>query len=103
MKVPGEMESEVAEAGGADKVLKKCFSYRHPGPLLLPKGQAFKDGTTYPSWMSQEEAAYYCRKFSQSGFTGGFNYYRAINLYFSASFTYYFSITRIRYLGLGLF
>ncbi|KMS98975.1 hypothetical protein BVRB_3g067130 [Beta vulgaris subsp. vulgaris] len=79
-QVPGEIESEIAEAGGADKLLRKIFSFRDPGPLMLPKGKAFTDMASYPNWLSQEESSYYVDKFTKSGFTGGLNYYRALNL-----------------------
>ncbi|KNA09071.1 hypothetical protein SOVF_156970 [Spinacia oleracea] len=78
-QVPGEVESEIVEAG-VDKFLRKFYSYRDPGPLFLPNGQAFKDVLPYPNWLSEEEVAYYCHKFTQSGFTGALNYYRALNL-----------------------
>ncbi|KAH9618726.1 hypothetical protein KSS87_005478 [Heliosperma pusillum] len=77
---PGEMEAEVEEAGGADVLLKKIFAYRTPGPLFLPKGQAFDDLPSYPSWLTQADIAYYRDTFTRTGFTGGFNYYRAIQL-----------------------
>ncbi|KAL9237700.1 hypothetical protein vseg_012220 [Gypsophila vaccaria] len=77
---PGEMEAEVAEAGGADSLLRKVFPYRTPGPLFLPKGKAFKDLPSYPTWFTDEDIAYYRDTFNRTGFTGGFNYYRAINL-----------------------
>ncbi|XP_021770670.1 uncharacterized protein LOC110734833 [Chenopodium quinoa] len=80
MKVPGEIESEIAEAGGADKFLRKLFSYRHPGPLMLPKRQAFNNVPPYPNWLYGEDVAYYRDKFTHTSFTGGLNYYRAINL-----------------------
>lgn len=79
-QVPGEMEAEIAEVGGADKLLRKIFPYRNPGPLFLPKGQWYKDLTPYPNWMSEEDVAYYRDTFTKTGFTGGFNYYRALNL-----------------------
>ncbi|GAB2295344.1 hypothetical protein Dimus_029516 [Dionaea muscipula] len=78
-QVPGEIEAEIVEAGGAEKVLRKFFAYRHPGPLYLPKG-ALKDSVPLPEWLTQEDFAYYCKQFEQKGFTGGLNYYRAINL-----------------------
>ncbi|KNA18427.1 hypothetical protein SOVF_070930 [Spinacia oleracea] len=78
---PGEIEDEIAEAGGADKLLRKFFAYRDPGPLFLPKGKAFVDVPPYPPYLSKEEAAYYLDKFTQISFTGGLNYYRALNLY----------------------
>ncbi|GAB4851309.1 hypothetical protein Ancab_030604 [Ancistrocladus abbreviatus] len=79
-QVPGEIEAEIAEAGGAEKALRKFFAYRDPGPLFLPKGEAFKETVPLPAWLPEEEFAYYLNKFNQTGFTGGLNYYRAINL-----------------------
>ncbi|GAB2295194.1 hypothetical protein Dimus_029369 [Dionaea muscipula] len=38
-EVPGEIEAEIVEAVGAEKVLRKFFAYHHPGPIYLPKGQ----------------------------------------------------------------
>ncbi|KAH9616416.1 hypothetical protein KSS87_006599 [Heliosperma pusillum] len=78
-QVPGEIEAEIAEAGGAEKLLRKVYSYRTPGPLMLPKG-ALEDVPPYPDWMSNDEITYYQDKFNQTGFTGGLNYYRALNL-----------------------
>jgi len=79
--VPGEMEAEIAEAGGADSLLRRIFSFRTPGPLSLPKGQWYKDLPPYPSWLPEEEFAYYRDTFNKTGFTGGMNYYCALNLY----------------------
>ncbi|GMH08293.1 hypothetical protein Nepgr_010133 [Nepenthes gracilis] len=79
-QVPGEIEAEIAESGGAEIILRKFFAYRHPGPLFLPKGEVFKVRIPLPEWLTEEEFAYYVSKFNQTGFTGGLNYYRAINL-----------------------
>ncbi|KAL9237701.1 hypothetical protein vseg_012221 [Gypsophila vaccaria] len=79
-QVPGEIEAEIAEAGGADKLLRKVFTYRTPGPLYLPKGKAFEDLPPYPKWLSEDDIAYYRNKFEKTGFTGGVNYYRALHL-----------------------
>ncbi|XP_076939130.1 epoxide hydrolase 2-like [Bidens hawaiensis] len=80
---PGEIEGEFAE-WGTERVLNDFFNYRTPGPLLLPKGIGFgtsrDDALTLPSWLSKEDLAYYTSKFEKTGFTGGLNYYRAINL-----------------------
>lgn len=78
-QVPGEMEAEIAEAGGADTLLRRVYSFRTPGPLFLPKGQWYKDLPPYPSWFPEKEAAYYVDTFNKTGFTGGMNYYRAFN------------------------
>lgn len=80
-QVPGDIEEEIMEAGGAEIFLRKIYSHHSPGPLFLPKGESFNDvPASFPSWMSKEMIAYYCDKFSQTGFTGGLNYYRALNL-----------------------
>ena len=61
---------------------------------MLPKGQPLnKDLPSYPDWLSEQDAAYYSHKFTQTGFTGGLNYYRALNLYvflFLTSFLFNF-------------
>ncbi|XP_041020051.1 epoxide hydrolase A-like [Juglans microcarpa x Juglans regia] len=79
----GEIEAEFGQLGTAT-VLKGIFSTRRPGPPCLPKGNAFGIGpdtsATLPSWLSEEEFSYYATKFDQNGFTGGLNYYRALNL-----------------------
>lgn len=36
-----------------------------------------------PSWLSEEDVGYFVSKFDKEGFTGGLNYYRALNLYVS--------------------
>ncbi|KAL9260396.1 Epoxide hydrolase A-like protein [Drosera capensis] len=78
-QVPGEIEAEIEEAGGPNKVLRKFFAYRHPGPLYLPKG-ALKETVPLPEWLTEEDFAYYCKEFERTGFTGGLNYYRVMNL-----------------------
>jgi hypothetical protein len=35
---------------------------------------------TLPKWLSEEDVNYYATKFEQKGFTGGLNYYRALDL-----------------------
>ncbi|KAI4349937.1 hypothetical protein L6164_010478 [Bauhinia variegata] len=81
---PGKMEAQLAEAGTA-YVLKNIYTTRHTGPPILPKGEygtGFNPDTpeTLPSWLSEEELAYYVAKFEKTGFTGGLNYYRNLNL-----------------------
>lgn len=39
-----------------------------------------------PSWLSEEDVAYYATNFDKTGFTGGLNYYRCMNMY--ASYKY---------------
>ncbi|KAF7146081.1 hypothetical protein RHSIM_Rhsim04G0225200 [Rhododendron simsii] len=80
---PGEIEAEFAEIG-TKRVLRNVFTYRNPGPLFLPKGKGFGDSPDapipLPSWLSEEDLDYYTSKYEQSGFTGGLNYYRALDL-----------------------
>ncbi|XP_057421298.1 uncharacterized protein LOC130715236 isoform X2 [Lotus japonicus] len=81
---PGDIEAEFAEIG-TERVLKEFFTYRTPGPLFLPKGEGFGHPTDspieLPSWLSEEECSYYASKFEKTGFTGGLNYYRNLDLY----------------------
>ncbi|GMP60841.1 hypothetical protein CsSME_00023543 [Camellia sinensis var. sinensis] len=80
---PGEIEAEFAEMG-TKRVLKNFLTYRNPGPLFLPKGKGFGDSPdtpiALPSWLSEEDVDYYATKYEQTGFTGGLNYYRALDL-----------------------
>ncbi|PIA61309.1 hypothetical protein AQUCO_00300685v1 [Aquilegia coerulea] len=78
---PGEMEAEFARVGTAT-VLKKFLTYHNPGPLIIrrDKGFAPDEVITPPSWLSEEDVNFYARKYEQKGFTGGFNYYRALDL-----------------------
>uniref|UniRef100_A0A7N2R111 Epoxide hydrolase n=1 Tax=Quercus lobata TaxID=97700 RepID=A0A7N2R111_QUELO len=81
-RMRGEIEAEIAEIGTAN-VLKTILSIRKPSPPCFPKGNAFGIRTnasiSLPSWLSEEELTYYVTKFDQKGFTGGLNYYLAID------------------------
>ncbi|KAL1807380.1 hypothetical protein ACET3Z_024370 [Daucus carota] len=78
----GEIEAEFSKLG-TKSVLKHFLTYRNPGPLYLPKGKGFGDDSNdpivLPSWLSEEDVDFYATKYEQTGFTGGFNYYRALN------------------------
>ncbi|KAI4332029.1 hypothetical protein L6164_016970 [Bauhinia variegata] len=82
-QTPGEMEAQMAEAG-TPYVLKNILTNRRPDPPILPKGEF---GTGFnpdmpkdlPSWLSEEDLAYYVAKYEKTGFTGGLNYYRNMN------------------------
>ncbi|KAF4393667.1 hypothetical protein G4B88_007653 [Cannabis sativa] len=71
----GEIEGEFAHIG-TQQVLREFFTYRNPGPLMLPKGKGFphsKDSPTpanLPSWLTQQDLDYYTTKFHNKGFTG---------------------------------
>nr|5Y5D_B Chain B, Epoxide hydrolase [Vigna radiata] len=81
---PGEMEAQMAEVG-TEYVLKNILTTRKPGPPIFPKGEY---GTGFnpdmpnslPSWLTQDDLAYYVSKYEKTGFTGPLNYYRNMNL-----------------------
>jgi pimeloyl-ACP methyl ester carboxylesterase len=81
---PGKMEAEIAEVGTA-YVLKNILTTRQTGPPILPKGEfgiGFNPDTfdALPSWLTEDDLAYFASKFEKSGFTGGLNYYRNLNI-----------------------
>ncbi|XP_026444968.1 uncharacterized protein LOC113345407 isoform X2 [Papaver somniferum] len=78
---PGEMEAEFARVG-TETVLRKFLSYHTPAPLKIPRDKGFapEGQPTLPSWLSEEDIQYYTSRYEKSGFTGGFNYYRNINV-----------------------
>ncbi|XP_027115987.1 epoxide hydrolase 3 [Coffea arabica] len=81
---PGDIEAELAQMG-CKNFMKKMLAYRSPGPLFWPKGKGFGDSpdgpVVLPSWLTEEDVDYYASKFDKTGFTGGLNYYRALNLH----------------------
>lgn len=83
LQKPGEAEEEFARAG-TTRILKTFLTLRDPRPLCVPKEIGFggppNTPITLPSWLSEEDVNYYASKFDQKGFTGGLNYYRALDL-----------------------
>uniref|UniRef100_A0A0D9WEJ6 soluble epoxide hydrolase n=1 Tax=Leersia perrieri TaxID=77586 RepID=A0A0D9WEJ6_9ORYZ len=77
---PGAIEAEFARLG-TELVLRKFLAYRTPGPLMTPKSGwgSPDDKVPLPSWITEEDIKYYASKFDNTGFTGGLNYYRALN------------------------
>ncbi|PKI46337.1 hypothetical protein CRG98_033280 [Punica granatum] len=77
------MEAEFAKIG-TRRVLLEFLTYRTPGPLFLTKGNLFGHPTDtpveLPSWLTEEDVDYYASKYEKTGFTRGFNYYRALDL-----------------------
>ncbi|PON88839.1 Epoxide hydrolase-like [Trema orientale] len=76
-----EIEKELASVDAA-KVLKIFHTSADSTPLRIPKGglKSFKVADPLPSWLSEEYINYCATKYSKNGFTGGVNYYRALNL-----------------------
>ncbi|PSS01516.1 Lipid-phosphate phosphatase [Actinidia chinensis var. chinensis] len=80
---PGDIEAEFAQIG-VRRVVEKFLTYRDPAQFRFPKGKGFGDSpdtpVVLPLWLSKEDVDYYASKFEQTGFTGGINYYRAVDL-----------------------
>mgnify|MGYP006268261389 FL=1 len=74
------MEAEFKRLG-TELVLRKFFVDRTAGPLFIPKSGwgSPDDEVPLPSWITEEDIKYYASQFDKSGFTGGLNYYRALN------------------------
>lgn len=71
---------------GSAQVVKFVLTTRETGPPIIPKeGFGYHPNAPQPkplpSWLSEEDVAFYASKFDKSGFTGGLNYYRNFNLY----------------------
>lgn len=80
---PGEAEEEFARVDTA-RLMAKFLTMRDPRPLIVPKEKGFGGSPdtpiTLPPWLSQEDIDYYADKFNKTGFTGGLNYYRVVDL-----------------------
>ncbi|OIV95091.1 hypothetical protein TanjilG_21481 [Lupinus angustifolius] len=79
---PGKIEAEFAKAD-TEEIITTFLTVRKPGPPILPKEGIRSTPNvpnTLPSWLTKEDITYYASKFNKSGFTGGLNYYRNINL-----------------------
>jgi hypothetical protein len=81
---PGKIEDEFAK-GSPELIIKNFLTSRSSGPPILPKEGLLSHPDALstkplPSWLSQEDVAYFGSKFEKTGFTGGLNYYRNLNL-----------------------
>ncbi|KAJ4831544.1 hypothetical protein Tsubulata_039877 [Turnera subulata] len=79
---PGEAERGFAQLG-TTSLFRRFLASRDPTPPSIPKDIGFgaiPDPSSLPSWLTEEDIDYYATKFNQTGFTGGLNYYRNINL-----------------------
>ncbi|KAJ1700073.1 hypothetical protein LUZ63_008585 [Rhynchospora breviuscula] len=52
------------------------------GPISFSKAsmESLMEPTVLPDWLSEEDIEYFATKFQKSGFTGGINYYRCMDL-----------------------
>lgn len=83
MQQSGEVEEEFARVDTA-LLIKKFLTSRNPNLLRVPKEVGFggnpNSKITLPSWLSEEDVNYFANKFKRTGFTGGLNYYRVMDL-----------------------
>uniref|UniRef100_A0ACD5VNA5 Uncharacterized protein n=1 Tax=Avena sativa TaxID=4498 RepID=A0ACD5VNA5_AVESA len=80
---PGVAEAEFALYDMRYK-FKAILGMRKADPIIISKGKTFfesldSDGTL-PAWLSEEDISYYADKFEKTGFTGGLNFYRCMDL-----------------------
>ena len=64
-------------------VIKKFLLINHGDVLVAPSGIEIIDHMETPSlppWITEDELQAYADKFQETGFTGGLNYYRAMDL-----------------------
>ena len=83
MQEPGQAEEDFAQMDTA-RIIRKFLTSRNPKPPCIPKELGFRglpDNPNLPSWLSENDINYYAGKFNQTGFTGGLNYYRCLDLY----------------------
>ncbi|XP_022153648.1 uncharacterized protein LOC111021100 [Momordica charantia] len=79
---PGEMEEDF-DSMDTEDIFKIFLSIRDPAPPIIPKEvgmRGYPIPDSLPCWLSQESLSYYATKFGKKGFTGGFNYFRALPL-----------------------
>ncbi|ESR46694.1 hypothetical protein CICLE_v10003596mg [Citrus x clementina] len=78
---PGVLEAGIAHIG-SKLMLASSLTTRRPGPPIISEdaiAHLARETINLPFWLSEEEFNYYVTKFDQTGFTGGLNYYRAID------------------------
>ncbi|XXG80583.1 hypothetical protein AAC387_Pa09g1413 [Persea americana] len=79
---PATAEEDFALIGTAT-IMKIFLLLRDPGPLIVPK-RGFADWRDtqiiLPSWLSEVAIRFYADSFNKTGFTGGLNYYRNLDL-----------------------
>lgn len=82
--MPGEAEEDFSRAD-TTKLIKAILTSRSPKPPCIPKEVGYaglsQRPVKMPSWLAEEDVAYYAAKFGEKGFTGGLNYYRAMDKY----------------------
>ncbi|KAL8054760.1 hypothetical protein ABFX02_04G013400 [Erythranthe guttata] len=79
----GEAE-KAFESVEASQVIKSLFSFRGGKPIIVPREigleALFQAPAESPPWLTEEDLDYFAGKFKKTGYTGGLNYYRAMDL-----------------------
>ncbi|GER43162.1 alpha/beta-Hydrolases superfamily protein [Striga asiatica] len=70
---------------GTETVIRTFMTINQTEPLVIPTNKSiatFFQGpqVPLPSWLTQDDLDYFTSKFNKTGFTGGLNYYRALDL-----------------------
>lgn len=64
--------------------MKKFFLITNTDPLISPPGMEIidylKTPSFLPNWITEDDLQVFADKFQETGFTGGLNYYRAMDL-----------------------
>ncbi|GAV65331.1 Abhydrolase_6 domain-containing protein [Cephalotus follicularis] len=76
---PGEIEEYFAQAD-TKEVIRNTFTSFSPYIPRETRDRGLPNVHCLPSWLSEEDINHYATKFNQKGFTGGVNYYRALDL-----------------------
>ncbi|CAA7388854.1 unnamed protein product [Spirodela intermedia] len=80
---PGAAEAEFSQLG-TRFIMRKFLADSKPDPNHVSEfqgsGSPSGDELPLPPWLSEEDIHYYASKFEKSGFTGGLNYYRSMDL-----------------------
>lgn len=65
-------------------VMKKFFLITNTDPLISPPGMETIDylqtPSSLPNWITEDDLQVFADKYQESGFTGGLNYYRAMDM-----------------------
>lgn len=80
---PGRAEADFARAGYANILKKILFNDKCELLIASPNQEIsdiFDEPQDAPPWISLQEIEYYANQFEKTGFTGGFNYYRVMDL-----------------------
>eukprot|EP00250_Pteridium_aquilinum_P005252 c15376_g1_i2 orf=356-1321(+) len=80
---PGRAETDFARVGYASVLKKIFFCDKNDLWIASPNQEisdVFDEPSVAPTWISLEEINFYADEFQKTGFTGGLNYYRVLNL-----------------------